>query len=1218
MTKHSIPLHAFRNSGADARKWKGRIALLAKRGKETMRTLQFPLEMSEPEAAAINTTPFAVAYNAIEGTGKGTLFDYWAKLHLAGFRFFPSGGAATIFRQQAVFEDASWNAAFCQQSGKDWPWLVPSKLYERFTKAPREVAKKDGSKKSIEFTQENVANESHVSLVGASITDKTPEDQKEFFLKMAGALAEKFDSWKSANEDRIVAMKVIDEFLKSEGLHLPSLENIAVKCSVETKPDNATVAWHDAPMSGVQNLAIGVFATCASRIDNIYDLNGGKLSKLIQESATTPNVTALSWLFGKGLEYFRTTDIDTIMQDFNIPASAKESIKPVVESAQAIPTMTVLGKKNYAPFRPNFGGKIDSWIANYASRLMLLNDILEQIEPGFELPQALLDNETLMSGIDMTGDELKELIEAVYAWVDAAKQGLATLLGRGGNVDDAVQTFEQFSAMMDTLNGTLNTISARYVRAVEMAGKDEARLEKLIECKFDIPKWCKSVPKLVGISGGLPKVEEEIKVMNAAFKDVRARMFVRFEEIAAYVASKGAGMDVYDALEKRELEQLKKLKSAVPERAHIQAYRAVLHRIGRAVQNCSEKTKQLFSSKVIEMGVFKNPSHLNNFIFNQKGAIYRSPFDRSRHAPYQLHADKLLKNDWMELLAEISTTLMASESTEQMEDALRLERTRLQLQLSGLPDWEYPASLAKPDIEVEIQTALKMQLAKDTVTSDVLQRTFNLYSSVLSGLTFKLLRRSFSLKMRFSVADTTQLIYVPKDCDWAIPKQYLQAEGEIGIAARVVTESSPAKMVTEVEMKEPKALGHFMQQAPHDWYFDASLGGTQVAGRIVEKGKEVGKERKLVGYRMRGNSAYKTVLDKSLVGNTELSQCSMIIEIPYTQTVDADFRAQVQAGLPKVSINLPVKETITASNKDEQMLFDRFVAIDLGERGLGYAVFDAKTLELQESGHRPIKAITNLLNRTRHYEQRPNQRQKFQAKFNVNLSELRENTVGDVCHQINRICAYYNAFPVLEYMVPDRLDKQLKSVYESVTNRYIWSSTDAHKSARVQFWLGGETWEHPYLKSAKDKKPLVLSPGRGASGKGTSQTCSCCGRNPFDLIKDMKPRAKIAVVDGKAKLENSELKLFERNRESKDDMLARRHRNERAGMEQPLTPGNYTVDEIKALLRANLRRAPKNRRTKDTTVSEYHCVFSDCGKTMHADENAAVNIGGKFIADIEK
>ena len=65
------------------------------------------------------------------------------------------------------------------------------------------------------------------------------------------------------------------------------------------------------------------------------------------------------------------------------------------------------------------------------------------------------------------------------------------------------------------------------------------------------------------------------------------------------------------------------------------------------------------------------------------------------------------------------------------------------------------------------------------------------------------------------------------------------------------------------------------------------------------------------------------------------------------------------------------------------------------------------------------------------------------------------------------------------------------------------------KSARSHFWCGSSTWQHPFATETvkeygKDKwieRPLKLFPGSGVPAFGTSQTCSCCGENPHQLLE---------------------------------------------------------------------------------------------------------------------
>jgi transposase len=45
----------------------------------------------------------------------------------------------------------------------------------------------------------------------------------------------------------------------------------------------------------------------------------------------------------------------------------------------------------------------------------------------------------------------------------------------------------------------------------------------------------------------------------------------------------------------------------------------------------------------------------------------------------------------------------------------------------------------------------------------------------------------------------------------------------------------------------------------------------------------------------------------------------------------------------------------------------------------------------------------------------------------------------------------------------------------------------------------------------------------------------------------------------------------------------------------------------------HLRRPHDNLRSKDTSQSQFHCVNTACGEHLHADMNAAINIGKKWL-----
>jgi transposase len=80
---------------------------------------------------------------------------------------------------------------------------------------------------------------------------------------------------------------------------------------------------------------------------------------------------------------------------------------------------------------------------------------------------------------------------------------------------------------------------------------------------------------------------------------------------------------------------------------------------------------------------------------------------------------------------------------------------------------------------------------------------------------------------------------------------------------------------------------------------------------------------------------------------------------------------------------------------------------------------------------------------------------------------------------------------------------------------------------------------------------------------------------------------------------------------SKDLKILRRQKRNRL-------PIGKITDEIKgaemvSAIRRCLRHRQESTRSKDTSQSRYRCLFFGCGHSMHADENAAINIGYKWL-----
>jgi hypothetical protein len=289
-------------------------------------------------------------------------------------------------------------------------------------------------------------------------------------------------------------------------------------------------------------------------------------------------------------------------------------------------------------------------------------------------------------------------------------------------------------------------------------------------------------------------------------------------------------------------------------------------------------------------------------------------------------------------------------------------------------------------------------------------------------------------------------------------------------------------------------------------------------------------------------------------------------------------------------------------------------------------VLDVRTREVIASGSRRIPSIRRLIQKAKQYRTVTQKSQKFQQRFDSTMFVMRENVVGDVCHVICELMHAYKAFPVVESQVGNLEggSRQLDLVYKAVTARFVYSEVPAHGTERKSFWMGGDRWEHPYLlseawedgKKSGKSKPLSLFPGARAPTAGTSQQCSECRRNPIRELRDVEASGTkhLEVSSGRVVLPGGTLRLFVPTEDVSEQRAAWR-RNERLAPSRPVTHPRMPIGDVISLARRNLRQAPKSRQSRDTTQSTYQCISAACGNRMHADENAARNIGRRFLEE---
>ena len=327
--------------------------------------------------------------------------------------------------------------------------------------------------------------------------------------------------------------------------------------------------------------------------------------------------------------------------------------------------------------------------------------------------------------------------------------------------------------------------------------------------------------------------------------------------------------------------------------------------------------------------------------------------------------------------------------------------------------------------------------------------------------------------------------------------------------------------------------------------------------------------------------------------------------------------------------------------------FKRIVAIDQGEAGFSYSVFNLSEAgnaqaEPLATGTVRIPSIRRLIKKVRSYRKGKQAVQKFNQKFDSTMFNLRENVAGDVCGAIAGLMSRYKAIPVLERQVGNLESggKQLELVYKMVNARFVADAVQAHQTERSNWWYGAFNWSVPGLmreisqeiaaaqknkkavvqKNGKFYKPLNVGPGVAVNARWTSRICSHCGTNIFELIE----RAKEDKISNVKTNEHGELELYGKTfrlcrRPSAQESKRARRRNERADWKSPLASATLSLDELKKAARDNMRRAPKSLQSKDTSQSRYFCLHKDCEffhREQHADVNAAINIGRRFLSEL--
>lgn len=1072
-------------------------------------------------------------YDVVEGCGNGTLTGFLFAVILSGFRIFPDGKLAEIFSNSSVYDEDAFRIALTEAVGAPLPQFTVKALIKRLQQEVRARGGKDNR-----FVPEVMAKEYKLTLCGKLLpkgVDETYVDR--VFEEIAQELTTRYHSWNELKSDLLGACEAVDTALRGFG-DFPSLASMAAQAASHKLPKDSTIVFDpQLPFIDVQKIGVDAMPyAVVSALLSYPESVGEQRREFVQSHLTTASAAGLSWLFNRGLELFSEESVEELCRLFQVPEDQAFRVTQIQNAARMTPKQSFFLKKGGTPlgyhdFRSAFAGRINSWTANYLNRLEELQGLLHDLTDELRLPDLVREGEDFLATTDCRREEAEVLCCSFAMKRDRAKTAVEHLLGADPmQVANDVAAIEECSRIVNRLYA----IREQIVNALLQAEDDKASRWNTLwsEVKGEFAPWEKFIrlPKLNGMSGGVPPAQEELDAILNRYETVARSEAAHFDAVMEWATKARAEGNVLAKIAETEQQRADQRAPGKYDGREL-ALRWVLQRVARVVRDrsdaCAEDVRQWF----VKENVFAERKDFNKFFSNRLGSLYVSPFSNRRHEGYKLTAGLTERSDavWNALLAFVKEKKDTyAPLSEAGETFLRLESLLMGMRISALTK-NVPVSIAALHLDDEtvresVSEGLKLQLRQAEVPPSVLVKAFNVYVSLLSGCLIALRRERFFLRTKFSLVGNTALVYVPKEKSWSMPARYEASPawtpifendvlvrlstGEVEVAETFRRAAALWGQTTDPAVK--KALRELFHQMPHDWCYQISVrssDGKTSTGRkeddrdvlIVEKkGKYDAKilSKKIAATalaRLVGPSTHKERLNRLLLDVGEVAcDMTLLADQEVLQKVE-DGRTVLSLGKLQFSLSVPISAP-AEQNEDEMKserkstLFKRIVAIDQGERGFAYAVFrleDAGKAGAQPlaTGFVNIPSIRRLIARVHSFRKSKQSVQKFSQRFDSTMFTLRENVAGDVCGSIAGLMCRYRAIPVLERQVSNLASggKQLELVYKMVNARFLDDRIPMHSLERTSWWCGTSDWvlpdlwvEVPESYAAKAKKGEIL------------------------------------------------------------------------------------------------------------------------------------------------
>lgn len=1277
------------DSGKKLRKYRQTLAQQSTAQKlKSIQTIKFKLNCA-PDIKLPDFSALVKIYDIIEDIKKGTLQYLLFSLINSGFRIFSSSADAKAFATKECFEDIKFYETLKQNSGLDLPLFIPSQIVIRLQKRVRSTNGKDNS-----FNSEVISSE-YKKLIGKSpkCSSKEEEQINDLFRKIGEVLSSKFKDWGDLINHIDSALNLIDEELSDLYGSLPKIAEMYKRSETQLKnfPQKSAIAFDRNADFIKADEKLNPYFCVASLLKAACREHASADEKFVKENLTTNTNNGLSWLFGNGLKLLKETSVDELATMFSVPKENINSIIQIKEAAVAIKRIDLFRKEyqEYNIFRSTLGGHLDSWVTNYYKRLKELETLIQSLPDTLSLPKDFIrDGVDFISSADCNRQEIEEMLEVISNRDNRqiTLNSLNALLGRNDKViekEDILKVID-FSLIVNSLCSLKKQLDNALDQAENDKNSQFKDLKKLISSEWKEWDNLKTLPKINSLSGGVPDISNEIKKIQKQYTAISETQKKHFFEVMHYVKENNLPYDILHSEQLRQQNNLNKRKIMGKFNSEELALRFILNRLGKLARQgkdrVCENIKQCFESQKI----FLEKTCFNKFFYNQLGTLYKSPFSQKNNNAYDLDPSVMKRKQ--ELISSIGDLLSNIENNQNIKNDSLSVRSLIEFRslwysicLSGISS-EIPSNVAKPQLEDDVfsdsvSPTLKYRLNFDTVNSGVLVSLFNCYKSLLAGYSTILSRESFYLRSKFSWIKNTSIYYSAKEVTWSIPKTYFNSltwkkykENNILVMTNgeLVDVKATFEKIFEIfkgkDLKLRNSLYPLLRQLPHDWLYRLPFRNDD---EISEKHLlHLSKDNKVPGNiscyitktnsfaRLSGPSTYFGQLDEIMLDpeKQSISDMTLLIDQKNDQRIK-DGAISIASNPYVMSLAIPISRQAKSAGEKKQ--FSRIVAIDQGEAGFAFAVFNLSDCGKQNAepiatGVIPIPSIHRLIHKVKKYRGTKQRTQKFNQRFDSTMFSLRENVVGDVCGLIVGLMKKYNAFPVLEYQVKnlESGSKQLQLVYKAVNARFLHSKVDMQNDERISWWFQGTSWNTGLyrLSSSQDgsgkkakKGPdgkwyreLIIYPGTSVNAFMTSRICHVCGKNPITLLRaDDDNGKKIYQINdnGEVTIKGEVIKLYKRSSQKtpvpnlkKKNGKERTYAsiNERAPFTQPIDSCAIKGSDLEKIIKMNMRRAPRSLMSKDTSQSRYYCVFKSCSchnKEQHADVNAAINIGRRLLEE---